>query len=175
VDLTSRLESFLAPFYQDLDGSSRADEVRRIASIVRQIQEPESEVARRELDLLLAFHLLGPWLEKLGNLSRVRLALPDLGEHELRRTAQSIRRLDHPQSEAERAVAAARLIDATGVRGLAERIGRARREGATLTDVVTAGETSTEIPPWFPETAIPMLHAREANRVAFCRTLRDEL
>jgi hypothetical protein len=175
VDLTSRLDAFLAPFLQDLDGSSRAGEVRRVTSIVRQIHEPDSATARRELDLLLQFHLLGPWLEKLGNLSRVMLAMPDLGEHELRRTAQSIRRLDDPRSDAERVVAAARLVDAAGVRGLAERLGRARREGATLADVVTTGEAATGIPPWFPETAMAMLRAREANRIAFCRTLREEL
>jgi hypothetical protein len=175
VDLTSGLESFLAPFFQDLDGSSRVDEVRRIAAIARRIYEPGSPAAQRELDLLLQFHLLGTWLEKVGNLSRAMLAVHGLGDAELRRTAQSIRRLDDPQTAAERAVAAARLIDAAGIRGLAERIGRARREGATLADVAAAGDVPLDIPAWFPEAAIPLLREREARRIAFCRELREEM
>jgi hypothetical protein len=174
-DLTSRLQAFLAPFYQDLDGSSRVDEVKRIAAIARRIYEPESPAAQRELDLLLQFHVLGTWLEKLGNLSRAMLAVEDLSEGELRRTAHSIRRLDEPQTEAERAVAAARIIDAAGVRGFAERIGRARREGATVTDVAAAGEAAMKIPGWFPEGAVAMLREREARRIAFCRELREEM
>ena len=96
--LRERLQSFLRPHYQDLDGASRSDDAERIGAIARRLTAPS-----RELELLILFHPLGSWLEKLGNLSRVLLAVGGVNENELRRTAASIRRLDAPESEAERA------------------------------------------------------------------------
>ncbi len=119
-----KLEDFLRPLYQDVDGGSRYDEIERVARIARTLCE-----SNRELELLLAFRGLGKWLDKVGNLSRTLLSVDGLTERELRATAASIRRLDAPVSDAERAVAAAILIDNAGVRGLAERVTRARREG----------------------------------------------
>jgi hypothetical protein len=110
---------FLRPLYQDLDGVTRLDAVERIGSIARRLAP-----ASRELELLILFHPLGNWLEKVGNLSRTVLTVRDVSESELRRTAASIRRLDAPVTDAERAVAAAILIDSAGVRGFAERAAR---------------------------------------------------
>ena len=128
----SRLESFLRPLYQDLDGVSRWDEVERIERIARSIDDRHDD----SLDLLLLFHGLGRWLEKVGNLSRAMLTVGGLDEAALRRTAASIRKLDAPESDAERVVAAAILIDRSGVRGLAQRFSAARREGQSVVDVL---------------------------------------
>lgn len=162
-----RLDAFLRPLYQDLDGVSRQEEAERIARIARKLAPPS-----RDLELLVRFHVLGSWLEKVGNLSRVVLTVPEVSEAELRRTAASIRRLDAPQSEAERAVAAAVLIDGAGVRGLAERFGRARREGISLLDV--AREEEPPIPEWLSEEARRLLLERRARRAAFCQAMREE-
>ena len=115
-DLRLSLETFLRPFYQDLDGASRFDDVERIARIARKLYTPPESDARA-FELLLFFHRLGTWLEKVGHLSRTLLGVPGVTDAELRQTAASIRRLDAPATDAERAVAAAVLIDCAGVRG----------------------------------------------------------
>ncbi|HWW60378.1 MAG TPA: hypothetical protein VN181_03330, partial [Thermoanaerobaculia bacterium] len=96
-------------------------------------------------------------------------------ERELRATAASIRRLDAPVSDAERAVAAAVLIDNAGVRGLAERFTRARREGQSLLDVVREVLADAWIPDWLPEKARPLLEARHEARREMCRRILEEL
>src|SRR5215212_10677646 len=106
-----KLDDFLRPLYQDVDGVSRFDEIERVARIARTLYE-----TNRELELLLAFRGLGKWLDKVGNMSRTLLSVDGLTERELRATAASIRRLDAPVSDAERVVAAAMLIDSAGVR-----------------------------------------------------------
>src|SRR5689334_10976126 len=84
--LRGRLESFLRPLYQDLDGVSRFEEIERIATIARQIY-PTTD---RDFELLLLFHGLGKWLDKVGNLTRTVLSVgAGLEEQELRRTAAS--------------------------------------------------------------------------------------
>ena len=166
--MTRELETFLRPLYQDLDGVSRFDDVERIGNIARRLTGPS-----RELDLLVLFHLLGTWLEKLGNLSRVKLAIADLTEEELRRTAASIRRLDAPESEAERAVAAAILIDGAGVRGFAEKLSRSRREGQSILDV--ARTEVAQPPAWMDERARNWLAARSAERRRVCQLLFAEM
>jgi hypothetical protein len=165
--LRERLEAFLRPHYQDLDGASRSDDAERIGAIARRLTEPS-----RELELLILFHPLGNWLEKLGNLSRVLLAVGGVSENELRRTAMSIRRLDAPESEAERAIASAILIDGAGARGLAERLSRSRREGQTIIDVVR-NEPITP-PEWMGKTAREWLAKRSAARAEFCRAILAE-
>lgn len=173
-DLRARLETFLLPFYQDLDGASRFDDVERIARIARKLHTP-AEPDTRAFELLLSFHRLGKWLEKVGNLSRTLLGVPGLTENELRQTAASIRRLDAPVSAAERAIAAAILIDNAGVRGLTEQFGRARREGNSLMDVLRGALSDVAIPDWFPPDAEEWLHARRESRREVCRTLLEEL
>jgi hypothetical protein len=173
-DLRTRLEAFLRPFYQDLDGASRFDDVERIAAIARRLYTPPS-AEERAFELLLLFHRLGKWLEKVGNLSRTTLAVPALSEEELRRVAASIRRLEAPITDAERAVAAAILIDNAGIRGLTELFGRARREGNSLMDVLRAALSDVARPGWLPPNAEEWLHARREARRDVCRRLLEEL
>jgi len=173
-ELKRRLETFLRPFYQDLDGASRFDDVERIARIARLLYVPIAG-DERSFELLLLFHRLGHWLEKVGNLSRTLLGVPGLTEVELRRTAGSIRRLDAPVSPAERAVAAALLIDGAGVRGLTEQFGRARREGNSLMDVLRAALAESDVPEWLPPKAEDWLFTRREARRDVCRKLLEEL
>jgi hypothetical protein len=167
--MTDAVRAFLAPLYQDLDGVSRFDEIDRIARIARRLHAGDAH-----FELLLLFHGLGNWLEKVGNLSRTILAT-GIGETELRAVAASIRRLDEPVSEAERAVAAARLIDAAGVHGLAMRFARARREGQSMMDVVRDVLAESWIPDWLPDAARPWLQRRYDARRETCRRLLAEL
>lgn len=173
-DLRRRLESFLRPLHQDLDGASRLDEVERVGTLARRLYAPPPE-DERAFELLVLFHRLGKWLTKVGNLSRTALAVPGLTEAELRRTAASIARLDEPVSDAERAVAAAMLIDAAGVRGLTEHFTRARREGSSLMDVLRNALSEAGVPEWLPPHAEGWLHARREARRAVCRQLLIEL
>ena len=173
--LSAQLQAFLLPHYQHLDGASRLDDVERIARIARQLYQPASVTDARDFHLLLHFHILGKWLERVGNISRTTLAIAGVTEEELRRTAASIRNLANPQSHAERAVAAAVLIDRAGLRGLVEQFGRARREGNSLMDVVRAAVTDLEVPEWLPPRAEAWLHERRERRREACRLLLEEL
>src|SRR5258706_12617688 len=167
-DLRQRLESFLRPLYQDLDGVSRFDDIERVARIARRLYAPSDA---RTFELLLLFHRLGRWLEKIGNLSRTVLAV-GLTEPELRQTAASIQRLAEPQSEAERAVAAAILIDDAGVRGFAERLSRARREGQSVADVCREALNEAPPPEWLDSRGAAGLQRRReagARRAAGLR------
>ncbi|MEO6259973.1 MAG: hypothetical protein ABIP63_06455, partial [Thermoanaerobaculia bacterium] len=107
--MLSELDAFLRPLYQDLDGGSKMEDAERVAAIARHIYTPPSSKEARSLDLLLRFRGIGAWLNKMGNLSRTLLSVRDLTEDELRTTAESIRRLEEPQSDVERAVAGAIL------------------------------------------------------------------
>lgn len=173
-DLRGRLEAFLRPLHQDVDGTSRTVDVERIAAMARRIHAP-APGDERAFELLLMFHRLGKWLDRVGNISRTVLAVGGIEESELRRTAASIRRLDAPQTDAERAVAAAILIDASGLRGLTEHFASARREGNSLMDVIRAAVSDTLVPDWFPEAARPWLQARRDSRRDVCRMLLEEL
>ena len=164
--MTDTLRAFLAPLYQDLDGVSRLEEIDRISSIARRLHDGDME-------LLLMFHGLGNWLEKVGNLSRTSLTT-GIPESDLRTVANSIRRLDDPQTDAERAVAAAVLIDSAGVRGLAERFARARREGQTMMDVVREVLAESWIPAWMPERGRAWLERRHEARREMCRRFLAE-
>lgn len=169
------LQSFLRPLYQDLDGASRQEEVDRIAKIARRLYSPATAADARAFELLLVFHPLGKWLDKVGNLSRTLLAVDGVNEAELRQTAASIRRLEDPTTEPERAVAAAVLIDDAGVRGLTDRLLHARREGSNALDVVRAVMADVDEPDWLPANARPWLHARRESRREVCRRLFEEL
>jgi hypothetical protein len=173
--LYRRLESFLRPLYQDLDGLSRFEEVERVAKIARTLYTPPNAAAARSFELLLLFHLLGRWLEKVGNESRAILTVGELTEAELRRTAASIRRLEAPVSDEEKAVAAALLIDGGGVRGLAEKFARARREGSSMLDVVREAVAQAWIPEWVPESGRAWLAARYEARRGLCGRVLEEL
>ncbi len=163
------LRAFVAPLYQDLDGVSRLGEIDRIASIACHLH-PGGD---RAFELLLLLHGLGKWLEKIGNLSRMALAT-GIAEEELRAAMGAIRRLDDPRTDAERALAAAILIDGAGVRGLAERFTRARREGQSLMDVVRDALADSWVPDWMPEAGRAMLEERHAARRETCRKILAE-
>ena len=169
------LDTFLKPLYQQLDGVSRLDEVERIARIARKLYMPATADDAQAFELLLRFHRLGKWLDKVGNLSRTLLAVNGLDEMELRRTAASIQRLETPVTEAERAVTAAVLIDEAGVRGLTEHFTRARREGNSLMDVLRAALADAAVPEWLPLKAEEWLHARREARREVCKRLLEEL
>lgn len=168
------LQSFLRPLYQDLDGVSRFDDVERVAAIARRLYTPATEGDTRAFELLLLFHGLGRWLEKVGNLSRAVLTT-GLPENELRAVAASIRRLDDPSTDAERAVAAALLIDGAGVRGFAERLSRSRREGNSVQDVVRNALAEAIVPDWVPSSAREWLAKRHEARREFCRRILAEI
>ena len=173
-ELRARLESFLKPLYQDVDGASRFEEVERVAKIARRLYTPPSPGDERAFELLLLFHRLGGWMARVGNLSRTVLVV-GLDETELRRTAASIKRLDEPVTDIERAVAAGILIDEAGVRGLLARFAHARREGSSLMDVVRAVMADVDVPDWLPPRAEEWLHARREARREVCRRLFEEL
>lgn len=173
-ELRRRLESYLLPLYQDLDGASRFEEVERIASIARGLYAP-AEGEARSFELLLLFHRLGRWLEKVGHLSRTALSVEGLSEAELRTTASSIAHLDTPRTEAEKAVAAAVLIDGAGVRGLTELFTRSRREGSSRMDVLRQALADVEVPEWISPVAEQWLHVRREARREVCRQLLEEL
>lgn len=174
-ELRQRLEAFLRPLYMDVDGASRFSEVERVAAIARKLHTPASEADARAFELLLLFHRLGKWLDKVGNLSRTKLVIGSVSEAELHQVAASIRRLDEPVSDAEKAVAAAMLIDDAGVRGLTERFQRARREGSSLMDVVRNAVADVSVPEWMPERGEVWLHARRESRREFCKRLLEEI
>jgi hypothetical protein len=175
-DLRQRLDQFLRPLYQDIDGGgSRFGEVERIALIARRLHTPASAADDRAFELLLLFNRLGRWLEKVGNLSRTVLTVGGLTASELHQTASSIRRLDEPVTSAERAVAAAILIDEAGVRGLTDRFSRARREGSSTMDVVRAAVADLYVPDWLPPQAESWLHTRREARREVCKRLLEEL
>ena len=159
----------MRPLLQDLDGVSHVDEVERVGAIARSLFNSNDPTFER----LIFFHKLGRWLEKVGNLSRASLAT-GISEAELRRTAASIARLDDPQSEAERAIAAAILIDAAGPRGLAERFARARREGKSVVEVAQLAMTENDVPEWMSEQALRMLEERRRKRDEFCAAILSD-
>src|SRR5689334_1578964 len=76
------LQRFLRPLFLDLDGVSRLDDAERIARIAVQLHPQRT----RSLELLLAFHLLGRWLDRVGNASRTALNT-GISEADLRKTA----------------------------------------------------------------------------------------
>jgi len=170
--LRKRLIAFLQPLYQDLDGVSRFEEIERVAAIARRLYTPSTDDARA-FELLLLFHGTGKWIDKIGNRSRAVL-VTGLSDDELRSLAGSIHRLDEPVSDAERALASAIVIDSAGVRGLASRLSRARREGSSIMDVVRDALADVIVPEWMPSQGRTWLAARrEARREVCARILRE--
>ena len=167
--LNDALNRFLRPLYQDLDGVSHFDEVERVARIAQSLHRGDDSSFER----LLLFHRLGRWLDKVGNLSRAALAT-GISEADLRRTSASIARLDAPTNDAERALAAAILIDASGPRGLAERFAHARREGRSVIDVADAAMNENDIPEWMSEAARALLMERRKKRDEFCEAILED-
>src|SRR5258706_12472478 len=103
--LRQRLEHFLRPLYQDLDGVSRFEDVERVARIARRLYSKDD----RAFELLLLFHGLGKWLEKIGNLSRTTLTV-GFTQEELSQISSSTRRLDAAELDADWRVSSAVLM-----------------------------------------------------------------
>jgi hypothetical protein len=158
----------LRPIYQDLDGISREGDIERVSRIARALTQ-----STRELDLLLLLYPTAKWLDKAGNLSRVSLA-SGISEEELRALRASIRRLDLPHSDEERALASALLIDRSGVRGLAEMFSRARREGRSVAEIAREVLEENTIPEWMSDEAAARLEERLKARGKFCEALLRE-
>ena len=164
--MSTPLLNFLRPLYQDLDGVSHFDEVERIGAIARALCDSDDPTFHQ----LILFHKLGRWLDKVGNLSRAALAT-GISEAELRKTVASIARLEAPQTEAERAVAAAIVIDASGPRGLAERFARARREGKSVVDIAKAAMQESDVSDWMSAEARAMVEERRRKRNEVCEAV----
>ena len=159
------LLNVLRPIYQDLDGTSHEAEMERVGRIARKLIAPT-----RELELLLLLYPAAKWLEKPRNFSRLALA-GAASEEELRGALGSLKRLEHPQSGEQRAIAAAMLIDRSGVRGLAESFAHARREGRSIADVARDAIAENTIPEWMSDEAAAMLEERLVERRKFCEAL----
>ena len=176
MSLSPSLIDFVRPLYQDLDGRSRFDDAQRIAAIARKLYSPVTADEARQMEILLLLQGLGPWLRKVGNVSRTLLANPEaVAPAELERAGASLRRLHEPESAIERALSAALLIDQAGVFGLMHRLGQARREGSSPEEVVrTIASEETALPAWLPAEAMVMLKGRIARRQEVCRMIDEE-
>jgi len=163
--------------HEDLDGLSHFEEIERTSSLARRLLRRTTPAGDRHFELILLFQRLGPWLRKVGNLSRTLLvSRPEVQEMDLRRVAQALARLEAPESEAEIALASALLIESCGLRALVERFSRARREGLTVRGV--AEEILGAAPParpWLTEAARTLIRQRFEKQQAFCREMIEEL
>ncbi|MEO6260086.1 MAG: hypothetical protein ABIP63_07025, partial [Thermoanaerobaculia bacterium] len=64
--------------------------------------------------------------------------------------------------------------DGSGVRGLAERMARARREGLSVGDVVREVLGDANCPGWMPERGHSWLLVRQHARRELCRQILEE-
>lgn len=174
--LRARLIAFVKPLYLDLDGASHFDDVERVSTIARRLYKPSTLSETQTFELLLLFQGLGKWLGKMGNRSRTVLASNGaLGDKELQRLIDSLKRLESPEGPAERALASAIMIESSGVRGLAIRLGKARREGLSAGDVAR-GEIEERTHAAFPlePRAAAWLEARHVRRSRVAREILEE-
>lgn len=162
--LRERLELFVKPLYQDLDGVSRFDDVSRIGRLARAQYKPVEDEERLHFELLILFHRLGGWLARLGNASRVVFASGGmLSEPAVRRLQRSLERLDAPESGMERAVAAAIAVDSAGVRGAVLRLAQSRREGQTQLEEARQIASEAHEPPLWMDSRAAEWFARRAG------------
>lgn len=170
---------FVKPLYQDLDGVSRFDDVSRIGRLARALYEPVGDEERAHFELLILFHRLGGWLSRLGNASRVVFGSGGmLSEEHVRRLQRSLERLEAPESEVERAVAAAIAVDCAGVQGAVQRLAASRREGQTQLEEARQMLAEPREPPgWMDARAAAWFGRRTdaARRVAEAIVAESEL
>lgn len=174
--LRTSLIAFVKPLYLDLDGVSHFDEVDRVSTIARRLYQPSTPAEERTFELLLLFHGLGKWLARMGNRSRTILASNgNLSDNDIRSLIDSINRIEAPESDAERALATALMIESAGARGLAIRLAKARREGLATGDVARAELAESSLPR-FPleDRAVAWLELRQARRLRIAREILDE-
>ncbi len=172
----AKAEGFIRPLYQDLDGISRYHDVERVERIARILFKAESEAEEHQFTLLLLFHGLERWLKKVGSVSRASLIIGEgVSEGDLRRVSESLSRLDSPVTPAEKALAAAILIDASGAHGLAVRFAHARREGSSAVEIAREEMGPSERPSWLDPRATQWLDRRDATRREVCARVLGEL
>lgn len=172
----ARAEGFIRPLYQDLDGVSRYQDVERIEKIARILFRAGSSDEEQDFTLLLLFHGLERWLKKVGSISRASLVIGEgVSEGDLRRVSDSLSRLDAPVTPAEKALAAAILIDASGARGLAVRFAHARREGSSADEIAREEMSPSKRPSWLDSRASQWLDRRDATRREVCARVLGEL
>ncbi|HUP65521.1 MAG TPA: hypothetical protein VM557_09585 [Thermoanaerobaculia bacterium] len=172
--LRQRLEAFLRPLYQDLDGVSRFEDVDRIEALARGVAG-NGELGVH-LELLVLFHRLGGWLARMGNASRVVLAAGGVLQKDVvAQTSDSLAHLDAPRNEAERVIAAALLIDSAGVRGVVSRLAHARRDGQSMSGAAAEFlSEKIEAPEWMNERARELLRLRTEAARSFAQQVIDE-
>lgn len=175
--LRQRVESFIQPLSQDLDGISRVGDILRLEEIARRLYRPESAEDEHHFTLLVLFSRLEKWLGRMGSISRAALAIgTGVSESDLRRVHESLGHLERPRTPAERAVASAQLIDAAGIGGLATRLAAARREGLTAREVAEEELGSpVPLPDWLDVSARDWIEGRDRARREVCHRLMDEL
>lgn len=172
----ARVETFIKPLYQDLDGVSRFGDLERIEKIARILHQTDSAEEEHHFTLMILFHGLDRWLRKMGSVSRACLVIGEpVSESDLRQVSESLRRLDAPATPAERALAAAILIDAAGARGLALRMSHARREGTALEEIAREEVDTPQRPPWLDARSLRWLEQRDAARRRACSLILAEL
>lgn len=176
-EVRERLVHLIRPLHQDLDGLSHFEEIGRTSALARRFYRSTTSAEDRHFELMLLFQRLGPWLLKVGNLSRTLLvSRAEVNEMDLRRVSQSLARLEAPQSEAEIALSTAMLIESCGARALVERFTRARREGLTARGV--AEEILSASAPdriWLVEEARTLIRQQFEKQQLFCRELIEEV
>lgn len=178
MDPTVRVktEAFIQPLYQDLDGVSRFRDVERIERIARKLFTAGTAAEEHHFTLMILFHGLARWLNKVGSISRASLIIGDgVSESDLRQVSESLRRLDAPVSPAERAIAAATLIDDAGARGLALRMSHARREGSSADEIAREEADAVPRPSWLDERSLAWIDRRDAARKLACAMILAEL
>jgi hypothetical protein len=170
----SRLEAFVRPLYQDVDGVSRLGNVERVSALARRLYTPVDSEDELHFELMLLFQDLGSWLGRIGNLTRVALAT-GIGEGALRRVAAELQHLDAPENPQTAALAAAMAVDQAGLRGLATTLAFARREGRSAAEVAREELDPAPIPSWVPPLAQRWLTLRADRRRRACTELLEEL
>lgn len=168
-----RAEAFVRPLYQDLDGVSRFADVQRISAIARRLYSPADENDELQFELLLLCQGLSAWLGRVGSLTRASLAT-GIEEARFRRVAETLRRLDEPDTPEAVALAAAIRIDGAGLRGLAALLASARREGRSMEEVAREELAAPSLPAWMPLRAREWYERRSVARRQFCRELQAE-
>jgi hypothetical protein len=171
----ARLESFVKPLYQDLDGLSRYGDMERVAAIARRLYSPADPEDIRQFEWMILLHGLTSWLGRVGNLSRMALAT-GIAETELRGAAAALQGLATPADPAVVAIASALRIDEAGLRGLTASIAAARREGRSILDLAREERQNASLPPeWMPDSARAWFGARAVRRRRYCEELLREI
>jgi hypothetical protein len=174
--LKEHLVSLVEPLYDNPEAGTAFDEVERIEVLARRLREPAPEESEL-FELMVLFHRLGRWVAHPGNSEIIGRASGGLlTEGMIDRLAESLRRLDRPETDLEKLVASAVAIEAAGVRGFLNRAANAYRSGRTVEEVAIEEVGSLgEAPGWMSQDAATMLAARKTRARAAAQALLEEL